>query len=100
MLDISIVSETSQEVNWNGQTGRQADRQTGRQTDRQDHVLSQADARCYEGKMSQKTKLCHIHYSQMLNTIRACSNIICSAGHKSHQNKGLASKIWVIRLIG
>ena len=40
MLDNSIVNETSQEANWNGQ----ADRQTDRQTDGQDHVLSQADA--------------------------------------------------------
>ena len=35
MLDVSIVNETSTEANWNGQTGRQADRQTGRQADRQ-----------------------------------------------------------------
>ena len=40
MLDISIVNETSQEANWNGQTGRQ----TGRQAEGQDHVLIQADA--------------------------------------------------------
>ena len=36
MLDDSIVTETSQEANWN--------RQAGRQADGQDHVLSQADA--------------------------------------------------------
>ena len=36
MVDISIVTETSQEANWNGKAGRQADGQ--------DHVLSQADA--------------------------------------------------------
>ena len=36
MLDNSIVNETSQEANWNGQTDRR--------TDGQDHVLSQADA--------------------------------------------------------
>ena len=40
MVDVSIVTQTSQEANWNGQ----ADRQTDRQTDGQDHVLSQADA--------------------------------------------------------
>ena len=39
MLDISIVNKTSQEANWNGWTGREADRQT----DGIDHVLSQAD---------------------------------------------------------
>ena len=39
MLDISIVNKTSQEANWNGQTGRQA----GRKADGQDHALSQAD---------------------------------------------------------
>ena len=32
MIDVSIVTETSQEANWNGQAGGQ------------DHVLSQADA--------------------------------------------------------
>ena len=36
MVDVSIVTETPQEANWN--------RQTGRQADAQDHVLSQADA--------------------------------------------------------
>ena len=36
MIDFSIVTETSQEANWNGQANRQADEQ--------DHVLSQADA--------------------------------------------------------
>ena len=35
MIDVSIVTETSQEANWNGQTGRQADGK--------DHILSQAD---------------------------------------------------------
>ena len=32
MVDVSIVTETSQEDNSNRQTGRQADRQTGRHT--------------------------------------------------------------------
>ena len=36
MVDVRIVTKTSQEAKWN----RQADRQT----DAQDHVLSQADA--------------------------------------------------------
>ena len=36
MVDVSIVTQTSQEANWNGQTDGQADGQ--------DHVLSQADA--------------------------------------------------------
>ena len=36
MIDVSIVTKTSQEANWNGQAGRQ--------TGGQDHVLSQADA--------------------------------------------------------
>ena len=39
MVDVSIVTETSQEATWN----RQGDRQTGRQRDAQDHVLDQAD---------------------------------------------------------
>ena len=37
MADVSIVTEASQEANWNGQAGRQADRWM-------DHILSQADA--------------------------------------------------------
>ena len=41
MLDINIVKETSQEANWSGRTGRQADRQI----DGQDHVLSQTGVR-------------------------------------------------------
>ena len=36
MLDVSIVTETSPEANWNGLAGSQADRQA--------RVLSQADA--------------------------------------------------------
>ena len=35
MVDVSIVTETSQEANWNAQSDRQAGAQ--------DHVLSQAD---------------------------------------------------------
>ena len=36
MVDVHIVTETSQEANWNRQTGGQADAQF--------HILSQADA--------------------------------------------------------
>ena len=43
MVDVCIVTETSQEANWNRQADRQADRRTGGQADTQDHVLSQAD---------------------------------------------------------
>ena len=53
MVDVSIVTETSQEAKWN--------RQTGRRTGAQDHVLCQVDALTKNAKKLGRIlhKACH-----------------------------------------